>query len=621
MTTSTPVDRLFRPWLRPVGTVGAVLVSVAIYLATQVSMLLRQADFSWSSFRNYFTTDQLSYLTMVVNGRNGHFAALEPFTETGANNYPRLYYSGLGLLARVTGLRPVDAWEITGVFLQMLLVAAISLACVLVTRRIWTGLLGAFPLLIGTFASWVGGGWFTQLNSHAVLWGSFGVLFTVNGEAAALSVGGAALVLLLAVFLREGVSPRFRFVVGLVVALIIGVLANVHTYSFLTIAYITAYVVAAYALASTRRRWLLIPSIILLPVVFLVGPPVASHVSQLATLLLGLLPAVPGIIDLIVRTRGRFAIFIGVYAVAAAPQIVGTWLALRAGDPFLNYRVASTQGLGVPIIEGTLGATALVIPLVLVFIAGVHRKNPLWIGYSVGVTVAWVLVAGNDRWGANQEPYRFWIDAFTITAITIAPVILSVAFAYLGRSSVAAAADETGRERQPIASLPSPSVTSRMTRIVVVVACALVVVVAGLSAKDWYRFYKAEGAQGLMSFDSAQQRVLPQLVSDRTKGLVVSDTCIDPYGLKIVTDAPVAFFNFGMAWPSQEKQIEDVIVARSSGVLDVKAAKAGGVKWLITDSSCGTNWAEIYRSDLQKVQSVSYGSTNKDVLTLWRLSS
>lgn len=42
------------------------------------------------------------------------------------------------------------------------------------------------PFLMGTFA-WVGSdNWLHPLESHGVLWPSFGVLFTINGEAAAL---------------------------------------------------------------------------------------------------------------------------------------------------------------------------------------------------------------------------------------------------------------------------------------------------------------------------------------------------------------------------------------------------------------------------------------------------
>jgi hypothetical protein len=592
----TPARRFGRPLLATL----AVLVSVGIYFLTQVSMLFWRSNFSWSSFRDYFASDQLSYLSMVVNGKHGLFAPVEPFTESGANNYPHLYYTVLGFIAHTFDGSPIAAWEIGGVLLQAMLVAGIAFASIFVSGRIWTGFFGAFPLMIGTFSSWHSAGWFTQMNSHAVLWGPFGVLFTLNGESAALSFGGTALVLLLAVVLRQDTTARTRFVMGIIAALVIGVLANVQTYSFLTIAYIAGYSLAAYALASTRRRWLIIPSVLLVPVVFLIGPPVADHVSQLVTLLIGLLPAVPGLVDLVLRTRGRFAIFLGVAALASSPQIVGTWIALRAGDPFLTYRVASSKDLGVGIFDGFTCAIALAIPLVLILIAGIHRKNPIWIGYSIGASAAWILVAGNDRWGANQEPYRFWIDGFAIVAMTIVPVALSVAFTYLGSAR------------------PSAPAVTRRVRTIVVVGIVVALVGAGLSARDWVYFYVGASRTALLSFASAQDVALAQVVSGVSRGIVLTDPCIDPVTLKTVSDVPVAYFNFGMAWPAHEPNVENVLLARSAGVLRPNALSPAGIRWLVTDGTCSAHWPSKYRTTLHKVKTVRYGTRGGETVTLWK---
>jgi hypothetical protein len=605
----------------------AVVVSVIVYFGTQVSMLWWHAGFSWSSFRNYFASDQLSYLSMVVNGKNGHFAAVEPFTETGANNYPHLYYTVLGFAARLLNIAPVTAWEVGGVALQALAVAAIACASILVSRRIWTGFFGAFPLMIGTFSSWHGSGWFTQLDSHAVLWGTYGVLFTLNGESAALSLGSAALVLLLALLLRRGATNRSRFVMGIIAALVFGLLANVQTYSFLTIAYIAGYGVAAYALASTRRRWLIIPSVALVPVVFLVGPPVANHVSQLVTLVIGMIPTVPGLVDLIIRSRGKFAIFLGVAVLAASPQVVGTWLALRAGDPFLTYRVASTKDLGVGIVAGVLAATALAIPLILILIAGVLRRNAIWIGYSIGASIAWILVAGNDRWGANQEPYRFWIDGFAIVAMTIVPVALSVAFTYLAAAkeqSSDALIDPTPRisrtQDAPVDSVVAASPVTRRTRRIVIGAAVASLLVAALSASDWAHFYYDASKTTLWTFADPSDRALARVVSGVSSGVVLTDPCVDPVTLKTVSGVAVEYFNFGMAWPANETRAEDVITARSENVLKLTSLRFVGVKWLVTQSSCSAKWPSKYGASLTKVKTTSFGHGSGDQYTLWQIA-
>jgi hypothetical protein len=614
---------------RPVLATLAVLVSVAVYLLTQVSMLWWRSNFSWSGFRNYFPSDQLSYLSMVVNGKHGKFVAVEPFTQTGANNYPHLYYTVLGFISRVVGSTPIAAWEIGGIVLQAIVVASIAVASILISRRIWTGLLAAFPLLIGTFSSWHSAGWFTQLSSHAVLWGSFGVLFTLNGESAALSLGCTALVLLLAVLLRRNSGLRSQWVMGLIAALVIGVLANVQTYSFLTIAYIAGYGIATYALASTHRRWLIIPSVVLLPVVFLVGPPVATHVSQLVTLVIGMIPTLPGLIDLIIRSRGKFAIFIGVAILAASPQVVGTWLALRAGDPFLTYRVASTKDLGVGISAGVIAATALLVPLILILIAGIHRKNAIWIGYSIGAAIAWALVAGNDRWGANQEPYRFWIDGFAIVAMTIVPVALSVVFTYLdsGRTLTAPASGKASPiilNRQSAAkdSIDRASVPiGRPVRTIVIAATVFSIVLAGLSARDWALFYHDASKTQLDTYADSADLALAKVVLPVKSGVVITDSCVDPVTLKTVSSVAVEYFNFGMAWPAHEALAEDVITARGEGSLELNVLKPLDVRWLVTASGCHPNWATKYASALTKVKTSTYGTGSSGSYTLWKIAT
>ncbi|MCU1490935.1 MAG: hypothetical protein JWM85_2340, partial [Acidimicrobiaceae bacterium] len=74
------------------------LFSVGVFLWTQLSMIL-YPGWRWSSFRVFGSGDQLSYLAEVVNGAHGNLSAVEPYTETGSNNDPHLYYQFLGLLA------------------------------------------------------------------------------------------------------------------------------------------------------------------------------------------------------------------------------------------------------------------------------------------------------------------------------------------------------------------------------------------------------------------------------------------------------------------------------------------------------------------------------------------
>lgn len=601
--------------LRWISAILVVSAAVIVHLIAQVSMLVRRPDWSLSSFRNYFASDQLSYMGIVADAAHGHFGNFEPFTETGSIYYPRFYYLVVGGAAHLFGIQPTTAWSIGGILAQITLVVVIAVTCILMSGKIWTGVLGAGPFLIGTFSTLTNNNWYTQLNSHAVLWGPFGVFFTLNAESAGLAAGGIALLVLLLAYTRAR-GRTTRIVLASAASLIIGGLANVQTYSFLTTVYLAIFVAAAWAVMTARRRLYLYLSIVLIPILFLVGPIIAQRGSPLITLIFGLLPAVPGVILLLVRTRGLAALYFGFTALAASPSVLGTLIGLSNRDPFLVYRVASSKNLGVEWPAGFVAAIALGVPLALVFAAGLHRRRPLWIAYPVGVAVAWVLLSTNDIWGANQEPYRFWIDCFALISITLLPILLTVVQEYLfTRSRVAPVRDEIGEAGRE-AEIP----IRRPIRVVSLVALVLLAALLILSMHDWVRFYRSGNYQSLISYSGPRESAMAKAAHGAGHGLILTDPCINPQSLKIVSGARDVYMNFGMAWPEKYEDVLSLESSTANSILDIPTAVDAGVGFVMTDSACASNWPTKYQSSLVKVDSSSYvvGAADEQIV-LWRL--
>ncbi len=597
---------------------ASILIAVIVHVALQWGALFARSDFSFSSFRAYFAGDQLSYMSMVVNASQGELANVEPFTQTGTNSYPHLYYYFLGTVSRIVGISPLQAWAVGGLISQMILVAVLATALVLLSRRWWAALLAPIPFILGTFSVFLSDSWFTAMDSHAVLWGPFGVLFTLNGESVGLCMGAAAMLLILIAFLRVR-RPWARILLVCIASLTVGLLANVQTYAFLTVVYLLSYVVAAYVIVTARRPRLLAGiSLVLVAGLFVVGPLIAAEAGPLVTLVMGLIPTVPGWIALITRSRGLVAGFILLAGLAAIPQLLGTAQGILGDDPFLTYRVASSKNLGVDW-RGIVGSLGLSIPLLATLAAGLHRKNMLWIAYPVGALAAWILGATNDVWGANQEPYRFWLDLFVLISISALPIFVLAALSYFHP-----------RPERPISESESesdlaPGARSKTT-LVATWVLALCVSAAAVSAVDFARFTIDTTYHSLWSYDTPRDNAVGQLgkeaVAEQTGGLIVVDPCVDVLAMKITSGAPVADYNVGMAWPADHEAVHTVMVERGENILSIEHAHAAGVEWVISDTACAVDWAATYADDLKAVSSVVYYENEvgeQEKIQMWKI--
>lgn len=598
-----------------VPTLMAVLAATAVHVWLQMGALFAATGGTLDGLRRAFDHDQLGYMAIATNVAHGTFGDVEPDTMTGVNHYPRLYYSAVGLLARTTGLHPVAAWNLGGLIVQVVLVGTLASVLVLLTRRWWTALLAPLPFMLGTFA-WTRSdtGWFTSLESHAVLWGPFGVLYSLNGETAGLCIGTAALVAAAATWLRP-TPTRARGVVAILAALAIGLTANFQTYSFLTLVYVACYSLAATAIWH-RRSWVAGGiSAGLIAILFVIGPPFAGAAGQLPTLVLGLVPSLPGLIVLAISSRWRLLAAVGLAVLAAAPQLVWTMSGILGGDPFLSYRVGSNVDLGVGSPWAVVGAAGVLLPTAAVILLAVLRRRRVELGIATGYLVATAILVVNDWWGANAEPYRFWIDTFLIGAVLqlvlLASLLTSPDVRQHAPNDSGAAGDDTR------SSTIRP--TARPSRPVRVVGALAVLSLVGLTAgalPDFLRYRSSPEMTDVWIATDARDEAVGEAASraaSTAPGLVLAGPCVDPRRMKVNSGAPVAYFHLGMAWPEKYEEVTAVLDASGAGFLDVGAARDADVSWVVTDTACDSSWDV---SILNKVDTFAYDGAE---IVLWRL--
>jgi hypothetical protein len=592
-----------------------------VMLATQQAAQLKAGRNPLLFLRTEFWHDQLGYLAISADVANGHFDLTEPVTMTGVNHYPRLYYSLVGLVARTLGLPTVTTWNLVSFALQFAAAFTVGMVAAHLSRRWWVGLLAPVPFLTGVFAYLSGAGaWYTVLQAHAVLWGPFGVLFSNNAETAGVCVG--IIVLGCLVWAWNAPIPRAaRNTITIVGAAAVGALSSFQTYSFLTMTYLLAFGAATAGVYLARRRAVALGvSLALVAVVVLVGPVLAERVGQLPTLIFGVLPALPGLFLAIVRSRGIVA-YAGVAAVAAAsPQVLYTLTGMLQGDPFLTYRVASNNQLGIVSWQALTGASVVLVALIAAFVMGLKVKDALSVVLSGAGLTALPLLAVNDVWGANAEPYRFWIEG-----ILLGGVLSMFALARLCGLILIPSAQRTSAGE----ARPTPASVRKVR--------AGILIVVGLlwtaSLPDWVNSLRDGSMQAVWNPSTPRETAISELAraatADPASGLLTTELCIDNRTAKVTSGSPISNYHLGMAWPAEREAIDGIRDARDAGELDFAAMSKSGTRWVLTDSNCASAWERTYSAELTSVASQDYvltegevisaGSQGSGTITLWEI--
>jgi len=352
-------------------------------------------------------------------------------------------------------------------------------------------------------------------------------------------------------------------------------------------------------------------------------------------LVVGLAAALPGFMLIFLRYKGPIFAAALVATLAASPTIGGTLLGLADKDDFLTYREASSNALGVPPVTGLLAAAVPILMLGLILWAGVAYKNASWQAFSVGAGTAWALVASNDLWGANQEPYRFWIDSFTIVTAAAVPVICQILLASWNARSVSASFQLKSTFRRHVGSTESVASPERRQAVVTGMACLALLGSFGISLLDYASFSRYVHSEGTESFHNPQGMAIETAVLPLTESgselraelndegqaskLLLGDPCVNPFQLKSLTGLPVAFYNLGLAWPKNEPHVRELLKQRASGGFAQPIARNAGVEYVITDSSCSANWQN--QIDAIAVSATSYTAGDELVtITLWRFN-
>lgn len=543
-------------------------------------------------FRGYFPSDQLSYAGIAASAKSGSLGLVEPFTQTGASFYPSWWYKLIGIFANLTGLEVSAAWSVLGFGVVFGSIIFIGFAAWRLSGKAWAPLVIGLLLWIGPLASILFDNWFIDLDSHAVLWGPYGALYPLNGEAAGLMLGSSSLVLGYWVISRPTWPKLARYFLLGLAGLGLGVIANFQTYSFLTLSAVTLWISAVGGLLKSRSRRLLIASAVMLVAVLIIGPLIRETVGALPVYALMLVPTIPGLWALVRLSLSLAITGLVFFVLGALPQVAWMISGTLAKDPFLTYRVDQSAELGVPLWAFIVFGSPVLLAWGAILRVQILRNGTREIALLVGWFIAFVVLSFNNFWGFGQEPYRFWINSVVIF-VFIAAITLPSA------------------EMSSYFSTRSTAILSTL---------AIVLVAASFWNVGSFRTYVA--SQGNIDFESPQMKSISELVSGNFsgQGLLTAEPCINPRHLKVVTGAPVAFYNLGLAWPEKKAEIDAVITAGDAGVLDTDLMRSAGISYLLTDSACPTAWDPSTQMGVAEVAQLDY-QVDADVRTLilWRI--
>ena len=573
------------------------MTTLARGLAVGGSFLTAQALSLWAllgpvsnadwtkGFRAYFSNDQLSYAAIAVNSSQSIGSSAEPLTGTGVSFYPSGWYHFLGLVNNVTGVPVNLLWQVLGLAAIGIAIAILGLIAHTLSRRWWAPILPGLALFTGTLSTFIHDYWYTSLSAHAVIWGPFGTLFTLNSGAIALMGGTVALALILWHLLAPSRSNTRIFIA----AALIGLLANLHTYAFFTTASFAAAFITLTALitAKSRRRTVLVIAATGLVLVF--GNPIAALIGPLPLFALLLLVAAIAAYPFIKSNLYTTFSLIALAGIAASPQVIRTLLGIASQDEFLAYRQGSSLDLGVPLIAAAVAAVPLILfAIYILFVSRVMpgRSQEVIYSFFAATAIGAVIMSTNDLWGFNQEPYRFWLQYSIITGF-----LISILLAY------------------------ALSFQQKRTGLAVLVVALLLWLI---SLADFAGFFSYAREQGVLPTQDSRALAIQELTKEIPSGsreLILSSRCTDPQLLKLITSRPVAFFNYGLAWPDNREEVRDLNERLTGNTLiGLQAAQVG---YVITDSNCDSDWAYTEAG----INIISITPYDSGALTLWRVTA
>lgn len=545
----------------------------------------------WQGFRAYAYPDQLTYASIATNWAMGDSRFVEPFTQTGTSHYPSLWYQAMGLVARLTGAPVHVIWTLFGVLIVSAAVLSTGLLAYRMSGRAWAPVLPALALFTGVLAGVTAGQWGLELLNHAILWGPLASLFTLNAEAAGTCLVIIAMVLLLGADPGNGGTYRRRSLV--IAAAILGAIANVHTYAFFSGLVLAVCFAAVLSLLRSRSRPLVVVTVALLAIVLVAGAPLARVIGPLPVLALLLLAFAPAAVALARGHAVTAVLVVLAFGLAAAPQLVRTAWGLAEGDPFLVFRQVSSRGLGVAIPTGLLAAAPLILVGAACAVALWGRRQDTKSALLLSLLVGMGIMSQNDRWGFNQEPYRFWILFGILAGVLMTPVL-----------AWSLAQHAWMRDRR------------RLAYTVVAVGAGAIWAV---SLIDTLSFWHYANVEGVFSMEDQRAQAVRSLTGERD-GLVLTSECLPPQVLKVMTGARIAHYNRGLAWPDNAKELNAFLDKERRAAEDPAQLQRAGVAYVLTDTGCPTDWDFAGDPRVRPEATREYADADgRRTLTLWRV--
>lgn len=578
------------PALRRVALVASFVFSQVVLIA--ILRVPGVPSGSWlSAFRGYFSYDQLSYAAIASTAAAGTSGLPEPFTETGRSYYPSLWYRVLGWLSAFTGWPVPTVWTVAGFLVIAMSVAAVGWVGYRVSRLPWAPALVGPALAVGTLSVLVHDNWYLPLESHAVLWGPFGALYVLNAEVVALALVGVALALIARITIGPAPTTRWTVASLSVAAVLLGITANIQTYAFFVGTGVAFGWLGAYGLLRSRSRGLAVATAIIVATTLALGSVAAGLVGALPVYGLFLAGTLPGVLWLSRRHARVLVLPAVLFVTAALPQALTVISGVLADDAFLSYRQDASALLGVPLWAAVLAALPVLAIGTFTLVVALRARAVPVLAALAGLAYSGAMLTFNGLWGFGQEPYRMFIDSMAASLLLLSVLVAwAIANAHAEGWTVAART-----------------------------SAGLAVALVGLSLLDVgaYRAYVRDS--GMIRFDTARADALSAL-SAQTDGLISSGPCIDPQELKIISRKPVAWYNLGIAWPEDKAGIDGVVDSWRAGVFDADKLRAAGVRYLLTDSSCSTQWPVDSAMGFVETSSLDYADdSGSGTISLWRI--
>lgn len=561
MTDHTPRGRRLARW----GAVlGLALVVDAFAVWVLWHSLLTDAfgrPSITTAIKDYYLGDQFAYLGIAANVEAGRSAFVEPYTATGSSIYPSGYFWVVGMFARAFGTSVFGAWNVVGVLVDLALFVTGGAVAWGLTRKPWSWVLGAVPVLIGTFQYWTIGSWRAIYGAHAVLWPVAATLFSPGAEPAALLLAALAVT---ALTFETRVVDRARLPLAAGAGVAVGLALSVHTYVAIlaaTVAGLWFFVRSCQLAASRAARGGLLATVVVAAGLVAIVPESFPILRVVVVIAAGLGSS---LIGQVARSRMHRTLlaFAGAVGLVAAPMLVR--IASQVGDrsSFLYLRQASgvATDLSLPVVPVLVHSVPALLLAAGCLAHHLRRRSSPgaavddgWSAALLALLAGGALLVTNESWGLQQEPYRFLPYTQFLLAMFALPWLLLAPLGRLG--------------------------PTLLVRGVAVGAAAATIPTTLLFARETPAILQSPPAE-----QAAYRRVAEVLPDD---GLALLDSCLPRGAFKALTGARVAGMNEGLALPEHADVLRDVLGRQRGGELaDGERLAAADIRAFVALDGC-----------------------------------